>query len=600
MNGALTGIVLVLLWGIVAARLPTLWRDAQQRAMWSTLCTLALTKTVATPAVNGLIGDLVPNAQIIPHLLGVLTAFFLLRFLSLITGYDAAHACAARYQVLLAASVLATLIILMVATPGGIRTRGTELMSAPTGPTAVGYWVVLNGYLGTVLVIATALFWRISRSAPDRLLRNSLRAMAGGTLLVATYAVLKTGLVVAHGFDVTMSVDRIEPVANALRTVGTIICLVGAVVPAGGRLRSIIRAYLALWELRPLWNVMRRAFPDVILFPRRRALLELAGVDEVQLRLYRRVIEIRDGMLTLRDYLPAGALAEARAYVGDNPPLIEACGIALALRRLQSGAEPAANGGLMPAGNNTSPPRTGTPPVETDATPARDGTAPIENSAMLPNQRTPPAHTDTTPAQNGTTPTGNSTMPANQPPAPAPTPTNTTPAQNGTAPTGNSAMLADERTPPARSDATPAQNGTTPTGNSAMPADQRTPPARSDATPDQYVPASARHHATPTRNGTTQAETSARNGTTHDETPAPSARNGATEGSATPVGSDATTAQGGDRWADIGGEIADEVAWLSAVSSAYRRPETAAFAERQLAEATRGTELASAHSRSRA
>jgi hypothetical protein len=156
--------------------------------------------------------------------------------------------------------------------------------------------------------------------------------------------VLKTGLIMAHGFGVTMSVDRIEPAANAVRTIGIIICVVGTAVPAGGKLRSVIRAYHSLWALRPLWKVMRKTFPDVILFPRRRALLELAGVDEVQLRLYRRVIEIRDGMLTLRDYLPAGALAEARRFVGESPALIEACGIALALERHRSGAAPIENG----------------------------------------------------------------------------------------------------------------------------------------------------------------------------------------------------------------------------------------------------------------
>jgi hypothetical protein len=33
--------------------------------------------------------------------------------------------------------------------------------------------------------------------------------------------------------------------------------------------------------------------------------IELAGVDDVHLRLYRRVIEIRDGMLALRGFLPS-------------------------------------------------------------------------------------------------------------------------------------------------------------------------------------------------------------------------------------------------------------------------------------------------------
>jgi hypothetical protein len=343
LNGALTGILLVVVWGTVLVRLPTLWRDAQQRAVWATLCTFALAKTVATPGVNALLSDLVPQPQTIPHLLGVAAAYFLLRFISLITDYDAGRPRAARYQLALAGSVAVLLIILMSATPGGIKISAAEQTGTATAPAAAAYWVVLNGYLGTIVGIATVLFWRIGRSASG-LLRNGLRAITIGTFMIALYAALKVGLFVAWGFGVTVSVDAVEPVANGLRSIGTILSVVGAAVPAGGKLRSIVRAYRSLWALRPLWRVMRRTFPDVILFSRRRALVELAGVDDVQLRLYRRVIEIRDGMLTLRDYLPAGALSQARVFVGESPALIEACGIALALRRHRSGVAPAEGG----------------------------------------------------------------------------------------------------------------------------------------------------------------------------------------------------------------------------------------------------------------
>jgi hypothetical protein len=344
LNGALTATVLVLLWGMVVLRMPTLWRDDRQRALWATLVALALTKTVATPGVNDAMGQLIPEAQTIPHLLGVATAFFLLRFLCLITDYDKAHPRAVRYQFVLATTVLFALVFLEAATPGGIKTTATELAGTQPTPTAAAYWVVLNGYLGTVLAIAATLFWRISRSAPAGLLRRGLHAMASGTILVALYALLKMGVIVMHNVGVAMSVATVEPAANALCTVGIIVAIVGAAVPASGKLRSVLHAYQALWHLRPLWYVMRRTFPDITLFPRRRALLELAGVDEVQLRLYRRVIEIRDGMLSLRDYLPAGALTAAREYVGDDPALIEACGIAVALERHRSGAPPTDDG----------------------------------------------------------------------------------------------------------------------------------------------------------------------------------------------------------------------------------------------------------------
>jgi hypothetical protein len=79
---------------------------------------------------------------------------------------------------------------------------------------------------------------------------------------------------------------------------------------------------------------MRDAFPEVILFTPRRAVIEMAGVDDVHLRLYRRVIEIRDGMLALRPYLPG---------VEHETPEAEAAAIAEALRRRAAGVAPAAD-----------------------------------------------------------------------------------------------------------------------------------------------------------------------------------------------------------------------------------------------------------------
>ncbi|MEV4709061.1 MAB_1171c family putative transporter [Actinoplanes sp. NPDC049316] len=335
MNGALTGVLLVLLWGTVLIRLPTLWRDTQQRAMWATLLALALTKTVATPGVNGLLADFVAQPQVIPHFLGVTAGFFLLRFISLITAYYSARPRAAAYQTLLVAGVLTTMLTLCIVAPDGITTKVTELSGTAIAPEVTAYWIVLNGYLGTVLAITSRLFWRVRRSAPPGLLRQGLNAMAAGTLVIALYAIFKTALIVLHAFDVTTKVDAVEPIANAVRAIATIVAVIGAAVPATGKLRSLVRAYRSLRALAPLWRTMRRTFPEVILFSRRRAIVELAGVEDVQLRLYRRVIEIRDGLLALRDYLPSDAFANARAFLGDRatPTLVEACGIALALNR---------------------------------------------------------------------------------------------------------------------------------------------------------------------------------------------------------------------------------------------------------------------------
>jgi hypothetical protein len=164
--------------------------------------------------------------------------------------------------------------------------------------------------------------------------------MALGVLLVAVYAFQRIASVV----DPALATELSGPIFEVLRAAGLLLAVAGAMVPAVGWLRSTWQANRSLHALRPLWETMRSAFPEVILFTTRRAVLERFGVDDVHLRLYRRVIEVRDGMLALRDHLPPDAIAQAHTFLAqrDSPALAEACGIELALHRFRSGeaAEP--------------------------------------------------------------------------------------------------------------------------------------------------------------------------------------------------------------------------------------------------------------------
>jgi len=328
----LSGTVLVVVWIVVAIRFPTLWRDQRQRALWASVFGLALVKTAAFPPVAAALG--VPVA---PHLIGVVAAFFLLRFVGLATG-----ARGRRWPVAVTGAVLMLLGVLALASdgidPAEYRPAGDLT------PAATGYWLVVESYLGTVLASATVLFWTTARDARAGLPRLALRTMAAGIGLIALHAVFRAVLIVAYGLGVPVAFETIEPVAERILAASVLLAVLGALVASTGRARAAAAAYRSLLALRPLWTAMRDAFPEIILFPPRRAVIELAGVDDVHLRLYRRVIEIRDGMLALREFLPADDPAAAEA-AGDDPAEVEAAGIALALRRRSAGGPPAAHPG---------------------------------------------------------------------------------------------------------------------------------------------------------------------------------------------------------------------------------------------------------------
>jgi hypothetical protein len=206
--------------------------------------------------------------------------------------------------------------------------------------------VVLDIYLGGILIAATALFWSTSRAASRGVLRVGLATMAIGLLFNALYALQRIAFVLAQALGMSAPAAATDPIFGGLRALGVILVLAGALVPATGWLRSVSRARTSLRALRPLWSLMQRAFPEIILFSPRRALVERFGVDHVHLRLYRRVIEIRDGLLALRLYLPADFAPQVSSYLGPaaSDALAEACGIELALSQHSAG-QPAPDGG---------------------------------------------------------------------------------------------------------------------------------------------------------------------------------------------------------------------------------------------------------------
>jgi hypothetical protein len=63
-----------------------------------------------------------------------------------------------------------------------------------------------------------------------------------------------------------------------------------------------ISGYQTHRQLYPLWSALYRASPEIGLSPVRSALTDVLTIRDLDFRLYRRIVEIRDGSLALRQY----------------------------------------------------------------------------------------------------------------------------------------------------------------------------------------------------------------------------------------------------------------------------------------------------------
>lgn len=170
---------------------------------------------------------------------------------------------------------------------------------------AAVFAVAVVAYLGYALGVA--LFWcqRYARRAQRVTLRRGLR------LLVVALACFEVVCAVALLKRVAVLFGPDSPVLQLIRVVNSVGLIVGAVAfilaltyPTVTGARAAAPVWRRHWRdyraLRPLWQEMAHAFPDLAL-GRTRCDPRPWGVHR---RRYRRAIEIRDGLVQLGPYYP--------------------------------------------------------------------------------------------------------------------------------------------------------------------------------------------------------------------------------------------------------------------------------------------------------
>jgi len=335
--------IVALCWGSFLARLYyTRWwsPDPLQRANSASLGVVALTMTIFHPPVYRAIDLLthVPNfSRLLGNCLGVVAAWL---FQPVVAQLGRAQGPQRKIlgsgrltiAVVVALGVLFSRAALPVSAPLDFQARyGAE-------PAIAAYRLVLMAYLGLVVARIFALSrgnGAIIRAVPQPYLRLQFRLETVGWGLGAGYAAVECGTIALRLLGLAPAHTYPTVLAYGLFIAGLFTVLSGGVF---GVYRCASQ-YVAYHRLSPLWRDLYRATPTIALALPLAPRTDTPFPRAPEARLYRRAMEIRDGIDALRQQVTDDIHARARIWCrargipsDAERPTVEAIAIA-ALRR---------------------------------------------------------------------------------------------------------------------------------------------------------------------------------------------------------------------------------------------------------------------------
>jgi hypothetical protein len=356
---------LAVLWMAVLAWFPSQRRMPIRRGIWYTMLLLSVIGTLDLPGISGRLDRLcrLPNASdVTQHVLAIIAATLAWHSVVSILGPEGRPARPSAIRWIAAPAVtIAALIGLFAVSPA--RTEPTDVtrytdfpMQFAAHPAAVAYWLIFTGYLGTALVVIGRLTFRYGKAVPGSPLGRGLLLVAGGMAAGLVYlgygtAVLAVRVAGYRGPFVTTAPNAIQGSFGAM----LVLVAVGCVLPAAQHWPGVRHAalYWSLRRLYPLWRGLCEAVPGIALNPVP-AWADRFDPRDLHMRLYRRVIEIRDGYLALRPVDMPGiedrvlAVTSRRLSAADHAVIAAATRLELA-RRAELRGEPPAGAGIPSA-----------------------------------------------------------------------------------------------------------------------------------------------------------------------------------------------------------------------------------------------------------
>ncbi|MGW7574700.1 MAB_1171c family putative transporter [Streptomyces sp. NPDC054765] len=330
-----TGIIA--LWAVALVRAPQGIRSREQRPLWFAIIMIALAMSMHLDPVTAVLARLVPSAHWIDlttHLFSIVDGTAVLWFILQAAGRH-------RRTALVFGAALAVMIALVLLDIGAAPHARNQIAPSPnTLSVPDAYWWIFFTFHLTADTTCGLVCWRHSRqdSIPHSL-RYGLRLFGTGMLLATLLWVLKLGYL---GTRSTVFAPLFSPVTGA----EALFIAAGVALPFLIQMRDLLRYHRSHRSLAPLWRDLVAAAPDVVLAPGNR--LRAAAIP-IQLRLYRRVIEIRDAMIVLRSYVTQATVDQVRRHIIDQAvpdhladTHITACWLTAALHSRRTGQAPMA------------------------------------------------------------------------------------------------------------------------------------------------------------------------------------------------------------------------------------------------------------------
>jgi hypothetical protein len=320
-------VAVTLLWIAVFAQVPSQWHSPTRLAVWGTMLLLAAIGTLDLTAIGARLDAAfgLPNlADLTQHVLAIITTT-LARYCAVAifgTAKQRARWSAVRSSAV-AACTIGALIGLFAVSPARTRPTNAALyadfpMQYAAHPAVIAYWAIFAAYLGTTFVIIARLAGRYGRTAGRSPLGSGLQLLAAGMVAGLTYLGYGTSVVVARAVGVQGPFIRTAPgVIQALFGALIVLVAAGGVLPATQHWPLVRQAgfYRSLRLLYPLWKGLCQAVPGIALDPVP-AWADRLDPRDLRMRLYRRVIEIRDGYMALCPVDVPGIEETVRAAAG--------------------------------------------------------------------------------------------------------------------------------------------------------------------------------------------------------------------------------------------------------------------------------------------